>query len=283
LGAHSFEVFVVDNASGDGTCDAVRQRFPNAHLIENETNRGFAAANNQAIGKARGEYLILVNSDVLLLPGAMEKVLDFMDRNQDVGIASPLLINEKGQERVTDDPIPTLLTESFFRGKVRRVRRRLFPSKAPDVPSVRGACMLARASAVKNVGMLDERYFFYLEETDWCLRMQERGLRICLVRDARAKHLFGRTVNKMGKARGRIEYARSLLAFIKKHHGQLYYLAFRCSYFGKLCLKLFILSALNLVTLGAIPLLEERFSLDATLWEWQMRLCPASWGLKRDS
>jgi GT2 family glycosyltransferase len=184
----SFEIFVVDNGSKDGSVNSVRKAFPEIELIQNQRNLGFARANNEALRKRKGQYALLSNTDVILKDGAIETLAEFMDRNPNVGIAGGQLINGDGSKQNSFDNFPSLATEVLNKSLLRILFPTRYPSKrvsysSPiDVQSVIGACMIVRSQAIREVGLLDEDYFFFMEETDWCYRMKRRGWRVCHVR-----------------------------------------------------------------------------------------------------
>ena len=200
LGDLQAEVWVVDNASTDGSAAAVRFGFPGVHVVENTRNLGFGAANNVAIQRATGRYLLLLNSDAFLRPGAVSHLMDYLDNHPNVGIVGPRVFNEDGslQRSCFRFPSParawlemlgivTLFPNLPGLGDYRRWDH----STDRQVDSVIGACMLVRREALLSVGGLDERFFMYYEETDWHFRMRDRGWRVAFTPRAEAIHLGG--------------------------------------------------------------------------------------------
>lgn len=181
-GIHT-EVIVVDNASADGSAEMVAAAFPSVHMIRNSVNRGFAAANNQAMSQARGRYVLLLNSDTIVLGDVLRRAVHFMDRNGSVGVLGCQVLNTdrtiqhtcfrdpdlrsltlvaSGLHRL---PWPRFLGGHIYRGWDRCTSR--------NVDVVTGCFMCVRQSAIKDVGMFDERFFFYAEEADWCRRFRD--------------------------------------------------------------------------------------------------------------
>ena len=168
LGGVAFDVWVVDNGSTDESPDAVRERYPQVILIENSYNLGFARANNQALRAVEGRYVVLLNSDTRLTPGAIETMVRFMDESPSVGVCGPQLLNEDGSLQNSIATIPTLATELLNKA----ILRRLFPDRYPgkehridepmEVESIVGACMVVRKETIDDVGLLDEDFFFFL-------------------------------------------------------------------------------------------------------------------------
>lgn len=185
------ETILVDNGSTDGSVEVVREKYPAVHILENPTNLGFAQAVNQGLKTATGQYYLILNSDTRLTTGAVQELLNFMESHPRAGLAGGQLINEAGLPRHSFDNFPTLVTELTNKS----LWRLLAPSKYPnskqiyqiplEVESLVGAAMLTRAAVIKEVGLLDEDYFVFLEETDWCWRMKRKGWQIFYIPSAR--------------------------------------------------------------------------------------------------
>jgi len=280
----TFEIFVVDNGSNDGSPDLVRKTFPEIELIQNQKNLGFARANNEALRKSKGRHALLLNTDVILTNGAVEKLVEFMDSNPTVGIAGGQLINGDGSKQNSFDNFPSLATEVLNKSLLRIFFPTRYPSKrvsysSPiDVHSVIGACMIVRSRSIQEVGLLDENYFFFLEETDWCYRMRRQRWRVCHVPQAEIIHLQGRTANLV-KNRAKIEYYRSLYLFFKKHKGIFEFIMLRGILFTRFGVD-FLLALLScLFTAFRREELKKKLSIYATLIYWHLKLCPEGMGL----
>jgi GT2 family glycosyltransferase len=278
------EVFVVDNASGDGTPDAVRERFPWVQVIALARNVGFAAGNNVALAKIAGRHALLLNNDTEVLPGALERCVRFLDEHPDVGVVGPQLLNPDGSKQNSVHNYPSLATELLPKGLLETLLPRRFPSKRyphdgpVDVEAVLGACLFVRREVLDRVGLMPEDYFFFLEETDWCWRIREAGWRVVHLPDARVVHVHGATTKKRVPGRTRIEYHRSLYRFFRKRRGAAQAAAVGALRFAKSALYALVLLP------GAVwsRAGRERWrSRSAVLW-WHLRGCPASAGLARD-
>jgi GT2 family glycosyltransferase len=227
-GALHADVWVVDNGSADGSVAAVRDRFPTAHLIENARNVGFAAANNQAIVVSRGRYALLLNSDTVPRPGAIERLVRFADQRPRAGIVGAMLLNPDGSFQASHANFPSLWSELLSAtGIGPRLFGRWYPSYGPRhsqaarrVDWVQGACMLARREAVEQVGLMDEQYFMYNEEIDWCLRMWRAGWETWYAPEARIVHYGGQSTRQVRQAMIQALY-RSKVRFFRKHYGRL--------------------------------------------------------------
>lgn len=280
----TFEIFVVDNGSHDGSPDSVKRKFPAIELIQNQRNLGFARANNKALRRSRGRYGLLLNTDVILTDGAVEKLVEFMEGNPTVGVAGGQLINIDGSKQNSFDNFPSLTAEALNKSLLRIVFPKRYPSKRVnygtpvDVDSVIGACMIVRSRAIREVGLLDEDYFFFLEETDWCYRMRRRKWRICHVPQAKIIHLQGRTANLV-RDRAKIEYYRSLYFFFKKHRGRVESMTLRGFLFARFCVDFFLTLLSCLFTAFRKEKAKRKLGIYARLIYWHMRLCPGGMGL----
>lgn len=224
----SFEVLVVDNASSDGSAQMVRERFPLVRLIENVENVGFAAANNLAMAQAQGRYILLLNSDASLPSGALDRLIAFADARPRAGVVGVQLVNADGSFQAAWNRFPTPLTMLLEPwGIVQWVTRNPYypscpPGQAAHVQQcdwVGGACLLARAEAVAQVGLLDERFFMYSEEMDWCRRMRFAGWEIWYTPDVRVVHLGGGSAARFSYAQLSRLY-RSKAVYAEKHFGR---------------------------------------------------------------
>ncbi len=280
----AIETIVVDNGSQDGSSEAVRKEFPGVTVIQNDRNRGFARANNQALAGAAGRYFLLLNSDAVLTEGSLQGLVSFMDRTPDAGVAACQFIDTDGSRQNSFDNFPTLATELFNK----TILKLLFPARYPskrrvyrepiEVDSVIGACMLVRAEAVRQVGVLDEEYFFFLEETDWCYRMRRAGWHVYHLPNIRVYHLQGKS-KEQSPVNAWIEYYRSLYLFFKKNRGGFSYYVLRAGKALKLAVNLLLVALGIGCTLGMNKGLKRRFRIYSGLLAWHVRGCPKGEGL----
>jgi GT2 family glycosyltransferase len=254
-------------------------------IIENSGNRGFSAAVNQALGKIPATYSVLLNTDTVLQKDAIYTMFLFLEEHKDAGIAGAQLQREDGRRQNSYDNFPTLLTELFNKS----VLRLLFPQKYPskkremqkpvEVESVIGACLMIRNAAISQVGRLDESFFFFLEETDWCYRMKKAGWKIYHLPDARVIHLGGQS-KKKAPWQSQIEYCRSLYIYFKKHSSSVSYISFRILYFIKIILNLTMNLIGNILVFFQNQRLRYRLLIYFRLFLWHILLCPDWMGLK---
>lgn len=227
----SYEIWVVDNASTDGSPDMVRRDFPNVRLIANAENAGFARANNQAMKLASGRYVLLLNSDAFVKDNTIDYMVRFMDTHPEAGMAGCKLLYEDGRLQPSCSTFPTLATEVMIAFGLDK----LFPGSpifgrymmtdwdygdTRQVDVIMGAFMLARAEAIRQVGLLDEGFFMYSEEVDWCYRFKQAGWKIFYTPEVETVHLWGGS-SKAVRVETLIRLYRSRVQFFRKHYGGL--------------------------------------------------------------
>ncbi len=229
-----FHVCVVDNASGDASADMVANAFPEVTLIRNPENNGFSAGNNLGMrefgfpyqGQAR--HVMLLNPDTVAPPGAVAGLLRFVDANTDVGVVGPRLLLPDGTlDKACRRGFPTPAV-SFYRlsGLSRLFHKSphfnrynmeyLSEFAQADVDSVVGACMLVRGEAVYKTGLLDERFFMYGEDIDWCLRIKQAGFRVVYFPSVVVHHV--KRAASSGSKKANYEFDRAMWLFYKKHY-----------------------------------------------------------------
>jgi len=225
MAGDSVEVVVVDNASHDGTVDMLREQFPWARLIENDVNRGFAQANNLGIRQSNGRYVLLLNPDTELCPGALPSLLTFMKNRPSAGAAGAHLLNPDHSLQVSCSRFPTLLNEFWrllhldvFTDLARYSKETWLAATPQAVDVVKGAALLVRRDVVERVGLLDEGYFMYTEEVDWCRQIKDAGWEIYWVPTARVIHYGGQST-RLEADQMFIELYRSKLQYFRKHSG----------------------------------------------------------------
>ncbi len=241
----SFEVIVIDNASSDGSVEMVKQEFHKVKLIENRENRGFAAANNQGIKIADGRYILCLNSDTIVLDGAIQKTMNFADKHTDTAVIGCKVLNPDMTLQPTCFMFPSLLNlflsatflSNLFSSSRFWGRERMGwwnRDKVLEVEVVTGCFMLVRHKALEAVGLMDESFYMYAEETDWCFRFSKSGWKNLFYPNAQIIHLGGQSSKKV-RQEMILQTRAGILYFIKKHYSYLEYI---------LCCFLFSLHAL---------------------------------------
>jgi len=243
-GRTGMEVIVVDNHSTDGSVEMLRSEFPRVRLIQNSENRGFSAANNQGIKAAQGKYVLLLNSDTVVLPGALTAMVEFMDRNPECGGAGCRLVCADGRIQISAGGdaslglarvivrlsglaglVPGDAARRFIHRYLRFVLGRSLRAclepygddESPrEVDMLSAACLMLRRDAIREVGLLDERFFMYLEDLDYSLRFRKAGWKLHYLSAVTIIHLVGRSSGGRMRQYSAQAY-QSLFYFYKKH------------------------------------------------------------------
>ncbi len=227
----SYEIIVVDNASNDNSCEMLKTEYPSVQLIENSTNNGFAGANNQGIRIARGRYILLLNPDTIVLDKAIDKCIVFADARPEIGIVGCQVLEDEVNIQRTcflfPSPLTILLTQLGVTRKfatsrwLGRSQMGCWDRKDErEVEVVSGMFMLVGKSAIEQVGLMDEDYFVYAEEADWCYRFWKAGYKCVFTPTAKIIHVDGgdKSTGQIPK-RMFVQMQKSLLLFQKKHRG----------------------------------------------------------------
>lgn len=232
-----YEVFVVDNNSRDKTVEMVSTEFPGVKLIANSINAGFAAANNQAIREANGQYILLLNPDTIVKQNTIANVLAFFNKNPDAGIVGCKLLNADGSLQPSCMSFPSVLStfsEQFY-------LYRIFPKSSiwgrpymtfmdynqeQEVEVIKGAFLMFRKNLIDQIGLLDERFFVYTEEVDWCYRTKKAGRNIYYTPVGEVTHLEGKSTGVEGQNAGQqnikmfVELHNTKCQFLDKHYSK---------------------------------------------------------------
>jgi GT2 family glycosyltransferase len=233
---HTLEVIVVDNASTDGSADAVHAKFPDVCLIRNEKNLGFAKANNLGIRRSSGRYICLINSDVVVSERCLDRMCEFMDRQTSIGILGPKVLNGDSSLQLSCREFPSLWN-SFCRAlaldsifpHLRWFSGSLMRSWTHDqvqpVDVLSGCFWMVRRSALDEVGLLDEEFFMYSEDVDYCKRCWRDGWEIVYFPDVAIVH-YGGASSSHAPVRFEVEGLRARLRYWRKHHNRLAQMSF---------------------------------------------------------
>jgi GT2 family glycosyltransferase len=235
--AITFEVIVIDNASSDDSAEMVKEEFPQAFLIENSENSGFAAANNQGIVIAKGRYVLLLNSDTIILDDVIKKTVLFADAHREAAVVGCRVLNADKTLQQTCFMFPSVLNMLLAATYLSKLfpQNRFFGREymtwwdgndVREVDVVAGCFMLVRREAAQQVGVLDNRYFVYGEETDWCYRFKQAGWNILYTPEAEIIHYGGQTSQQLARE-FRWQLEGSQLIFMKLHKGEITFLAAR--------------------------------------------------------
>ena len=223
------ETIVVDHGSTDGTVELVRERFPKARLIE-QSNLGLGAGSNAGMRVAAGDYYLLLNSDAWAVGDGVEQLAAFADEHPEAAVVGPRLLNPDGSLQPSVRGFPTLwrlATEYFFLRKLAPSTRalnafygaRFAHDEVREAEFLMGACLLVRREAADTVGLFDESFFMFSEETDWCYRFRQAGWKVLFTPEAEFVHVGGATTTRNWGPMYR-EQLRGHLRFMAKHHGE---------------------------------------------------------------
>lgn len=255
----SHEIIVVDNASGDGSAYMVRTEFPDITLIANNANGGFAAANNQGLRISRGRTVLLLNPDTIILDAAIDRMLGWLDRHPGVGCVGCQVLEGPGVIQRTCFADPTLLNFVMVEfGLMRLARHVTFFGRSwytdwdrrseREVDAVSGMFMLVPRTVMDCVGLLDEAFFVYGEESDWCRRIRKAGCTCVFSPEAQIIHLDGGSKSTSQiRSRMYVQMQKSHLIYTRKHSSTLGYATIRFLYVITSTLRLGAFFALRLV------------------------------------
>ena len=255
----TYEIIVVDNASTDGTVEMVRAEFPCVRLIENAENAGFTRASNQAIRVSVGRYVLLLNNDTLILPEAFDRLVEFADAHPEIGIVSPQVLNRDGtlQKQCRRSYATPWDLFCYFSGLMARYpTSRLFgrylmtympADETYPADAVSGSCMLIRRAVLDQIGLLDERFFAYQEDTDLCFRAHQAGWQVYYFHQAQIIHYGGQGGSRVEPYRSIIEWHKSYFRYYRKNLARRYFFLFNWFYYLVMLLKLATALAANAV------------------------------------
>ncbi len=227
----AMEVFVVDNASNDGSADMVGSDFSWIRLIESERNGGYAYGNNLAMRECRGDYVLLLNPDALLPPRAIAELCDYLDKHPEAAVVGPRVLRPDGSlDLACRRSFPTLEVSSYRMLGLSKLFPRskrfgrynltfLDPNDPAEVDAVVGACMLVRRSAIEQAGLLDEQFFMYGEDLDWAFRMKQAGWSILYNPDVTVLHRKGESSRRRSEA-ATIAFYEAMEIFYRKHYAR---------------------------------------------------------------
>lgn len=230
----AFDIWIVDNNSRDNSIQMIKSNFPEINLIENKQNVGFTKANNVAISRSKSDYILLLSPDTLILQNAIEKMVSFMNQNPKVGISGCRILNEDRTLQLAcrrSIPTPkvaffrlTGLSKLFPNSKIMAKYNLTYldPNEPHEVDAVSGAFLVIRREVIDDIGMLDENFWIYGEDLDWCLRAKKAGWKVMYYPHAEIIHYKG-VGCKTNNRKTTFEFYRAMYLFHKKHFAENYF------------------------------------------------------------
>ncbi|MGE4530854.1 MAG: glycosyltransferase [Acidithiobacillus sp.] len=283
-GIAASNIAVVDNGSHDDSIIRVQSDFPEIRVVANTCNMGFARAVNQGIHELDQDLVLILNNDACLQLGASQSLIRCAKKFSNAALIGARLVDQDLRPQnvvapfpnVWRDLIPRFLQKFFLpQGQIGRLAEVLEPV---SVPTLIGAALLLRRSALPRLGLMDEDFFFYLEETEWCYRAHNLGFEVMLCPEAVVVHELGGTANRF-RAASRIEFHRSRLLYAQKVEGKTPWLMLSAFYYFSSSINLLINGLGVILTLFLIPRLRYKVEMYAKVWLWHMLGRPQSWGL----
>jgi hypothetical protein len=280
------EVLLVDNGSTDDTAVVVAERFPAVRYLRAKGNLGFARAVNWAAREARGQFLLLLNSDAAVRPDSIGTAVEWMQAHPDCAVTGAQLLNPDGSRQNSIASFPTLATELLNKSLLRWLWPRKFLGKEQhfsepvEVETVVGAFFLVRREVWDALCGLDERYFFFMEETDFCVAAWRAGFRVMHLPQVEVQHGQGQTAKQVS-ASARIEYWRSRYAYFRKWHGLLACGVLLVGLLVRLAVNTLASTLLTVLTAGQSDHWRHKCAVSWALCGWHLRGCPVRIGLPR--
>ena len=253
----NIELIIVDNGSTDDSVIMLRDEFPAAKLIQNSLNEGFARPINQALHTSQGQYLLVLNPDTTVLPGALNELVHYMAQNPEVGICGPKVLNRDGSlqkacRRGVSRPwaafsyftgLSALFPHSKFFGGY--LLNYLDEDQIHEVDGISGSCMLIRRQVIQQIGYFDERFFAYQEDADFCFQAKQAGWKVVYLPSAQIIHFGGQGGSRVEPYRSIYEWHRSYYLYYRKNLARDYFFMFNWFYYFLMGIKLVIALAAN--------------------------------------
>lgn len=272
-------VIVVDNGSGDDSLAILARDLPEAEVVALPANLGFAKAANAGLARLGPERIaFILNSDIEFRNDALGLLEAALEADPKAVLAGPELSRPDGSLQPAAVPEPRLLWELTSRSLPRYLLR-LQEGRTQVVPGIVGPCMALHVERARaGVGFLDERFFFFMEETDWCKRISDAGQHVLFVPEAKVMHMQGESANRR-PTRARVQFYSSRYRYFHKHGGGLATLALFAGLWLNLTIDVLVYALLVVLSLGR-PRQRDRLAVYARLWLWHLLLCRPRWGFE---
>jgi GT2 family glycosyltransferase len=252
-----FEIFVVDNDSSDGSAEMIRQEFPQTNLIANTQNTGFAKANNQAIKLSAGEYILVLNPDIIVFQDTLKKMITYIENNNDIGALGIKLLNEnsteikKGYFRKYPSLRQTFLFYTMLENLSLRSKwlknkfwEKTDTSQITTIEQIPGACLLLRRKTIDEIGLFDERFGLFFEDVDLCYRINKSHWKIYFNPEIEAIHIGAQSIGLLNYTELATKFFTSMHLYLKKHHSSIKAIITKYIVILNTMLKVFIFKSL---------------------------------------
>jgi len=271
------EIIIVDNASTDNSISQISKIYPNIQIIKNKFNSGYGHAANQGINSGKGKYFLICNNDITLPLNIFKDLEELFLKESRAGIISGQQTNLEGEIIRTSSKKPSLLSE--FDG-IGRIDHNKDPDKITDVGILRGACLGVKKEMIEEIGAYDEDFFFYFEDTEWCIRAHKNSWKVILHPKIKIPHIGGSSSSEL-YSKSRIEFYRSRIIFWKKIFPKSIVVLLYLWNMPKLCLDLIFYSLITLITFGQNTRIRKKMIDRAVVLTWLLLGKPKKWGLPR--
>ena len=270
---------VVDNGSGDDSLQLIARDLPEAEIVALPANLGFAKAANAGLARVRQERVaFILNTDIEFRNDALARLEAALEADPKAVLACPKLLRPDGSPQPAAVPEPKLFWELTNRSLPRYLMR-LVAGETQAVPGIVGPCMAVQMERARaGVGFLDERFFFFMEETDWCKRIQDAGQHVLWVPGAEVMHMQGESANRR-PTRARVQFYSSRYRYFHKHRGAVVTVAMFAGLWLNLTIDVVLYTLLALLSLGR-PKQRDQLAVYARLWLWHLLLCRPKWGFE---
>jgi len=269
------EIIIVDNNSTDDSISVISKEYKNIKIIRNSCNTGYGCAANQAIKKGSGEYFLICNNDITIPTDALGQFESIFMNDPKIGMASGQQTNLNGDSIRTSSKAPSPFSE--FDG-IGRMDHSKDPNKTTEVGILRGACLAVRKSAVDEVGAYDDDFFFYFEDTEWCIRMARLNWKVVIIPRIKIPHIGGSSSNEF-YSQSRIEFYRSRMLFWKKIYPKYLVALLYIWNIPKLMLDSVFYFLTTVLTLGLNKRLKNKLLDRIFVLTWFLMGQPKKWGL----
>ncbi len=274
-----FRIIIVDNGSNDGSVELFTRQLPNVEVVPMGRNRGFAVAANAGLQRLGSErFAFILNTDLEFSGNVFQALGVALEADPLAVLASPRLLRPDGSEQAAAVPEPGIFWELVNRSLPRRFLKLAADAPTP-VPGIVGPCMAVHLPRLREIGFFDERFFFFFEETDLCRRINAAGRLVLFVPGVSVVHLQGESANRR-PYRARVQFWRARYQYFRKHAGPAACALLGAGLWLKLTVSMLLQALLTALTIGRWRRCRDRLAVNALLWAWHLRGCPAVWGFE---